>query len=61
MIWEIEYILENGKSVSRIYVQLEGVDIYDHETWSKAHRFMYDNMMRLEEFFREYRDFLKYG
>ena len=61
MNWEIEYIRENGKSVSRIYVQKEGVDIYDRETWSHAHRFMYEQMMRLEEFFREYRDFLKYG
>ena len=24
-------------------------------------RFMYEKIMRLEEFFREYRDFLKYG
>ena len=61
MIWEIEYIRENGKSVSRIYLQLEGVDIYNKDTWSKAHRFMYEKMMKLEAFYREYRDFFKYG
>jgi len=61
MIWEIEYIRENGKSVSRIYLQLEGVDIYDRDTWQAAHQFMYEKMMRLEAFYREYRDFFKYG
>jgi len=61
LVWELEYIRENGKSVSRIYLQMEGVDIYNRETWSEAHKFMYTNMMKLEAFFQEYRDFLKYG
>ncbi len=61
MIWELEYTRENGKSVSRIYLQKEGVDIYNSDTWHAAHQFMYDNMMKLEAFYREYRDFFKYG
>lgn len=61
MKWELEYIRENGKSVSRIYVQLEEVDIYDRSTWKRAQQFMYENMMKLESFFNEYRDFLRYG
>ena len=59
--WELEYIRENGKSVSRIYLQMEGVDIYNRDTWAGAHKFMYANMMKLEAFFGEYRDFLKYA
>lgn len=59
--WELDYTRENGKSVSRIYIQMEGVDIYNRETWTKAHQFMYENMMKLEGFYREYSDFLKYG
>jgi hypothetical protein len=61
MIWEIEYIRENGKSVSRIYQQLEGINIYDRETWPEAHSFMFERMMRLEAFYLEYRDYFKYG
>jgi hypothetical protein len=61
MIWELEYIRENGKSVSRIYQQLEGVDIYNRDTWEKAQRFMYERMTRLEAFYLEYRDFFKYA
>jgi hypothetical protein len=37
------------------------VDIYNRDTWTKAHEFMYDNMMKLESFYREYSDYLKYG
>ena len=61
MNWELDYIRENGKSVSRIYVQLEDVDIYRQDSWARAHQFMYENMMKLESFYREYRDYLKYG
>ncbi|MCK5135123.1 MAG: DUF4268 domain-containing protein [Bacteroidales bacterium] len=61
MIWDIEYIRENSKSVSRIYLQIQGVDIYNRNTWPTAHQFMYEKMMRLEKFYLEYRDFFKYG
>ncbi|MEN8230513.1 MAG: DUF4268 domain-containing protein [Bacteroidota bacterium] len=61
MNWEIEYIRENGKSVSRIYVQIEDVDIYNRDTWPTIHQFMFGKMMRLESFYHEYRDFFKYS
>lgn len=61
MIWEIEYLRENGKSVSRIYLQLDDVDIYNPITWSKVHQFMFEKMMKLEAFYQEYRDFFKYS
>jgi hypothetical protein len=59
LIWELEYIRENGKSVSRIYLQMDGVDIYNKETWQAAHQFMFDRMSKLEAFYLEYRDFFK--
>jgi hypothetical protein len=61
LIWELDYTRENGKSVSRIYLQMEGVDIYNRDTWKGAHKFMYENMMKLESFYREYSDYFKYG
>ena len=61
LIWELEYIRENGKSVSRIYTEMDGVDIYNKETWQKAHQFMFDRMSKLEAFYLEYRDFFKYA
>jgi hypothetical protein len=61
MTWDLEYIRENGKSVSRIYQQIEGIDIYDRDTWQTAHQFMFEGMLKLERFYLEYRDFFKYG
>jgi len=60
MKWELDYMRENGKSVSRIYLEKDQVDIYQPETWPDAFSFMYDKMMKLESFYREYRDFFKY-
>lgn len=61
LTWELEYIRENGKSVSRIYLEIEGVDIYDRQTWTEAHRFMLEKMIKLEQFYREYQDYLRGG
>jgi hypothetical protein len=61
MKWELDYVRENGKSVSRIYLELDGIDIYDRSTWKAAHEFMYNKMMKLEDFYREYRDYFKYA
>ena len=60
MIWELEYIRENGKSVSRIYIQMDGFDIYNKDTWQAAHQFMFERMSKLEAFYLEYKDFFKY-
>jgi hypothetical protein len=61
LIWEIEYILPTGKSISRLYQQLNDVSIYEKDTWEKVFPFFYKNMMKIEEIFEEYRDFLKYS
>jgi hypothetical protein len=61
MTWELDYIRENGKSVSRVFVSLNDVDIYDRECWPSVYKFFYTNMMKLESFFMEYKDLLKYS
>jgi hypothetical protein len=61
MNWELEYIRENGKSISRICVQLDEVDLYDPSTWKKVYRFFFEKMDALETYFTEYKDYLRYG
>ena len=61
LTWEVDFIRENGKSVSRIYTRLDGVDIYNKECWPDVFKFFYSNMMKLESFYEEYKDFLRYG
>ncbi len=59
--WELDYLRENGKSVSRIYTEIDGVNIYDRETWARAHKFMLEKMLKLELFYREYQEYFKGG
>lgn len=59
LCWDLEYILENGKSISRVYLIKENQSIYNREDWPEVFRFFYKNMMKLESFFEEYRDILK--
>jgi hypothetical protein len=57
--WELEHILPTGKSISRISLEKPGVSIYNKETWTEIFPFFYKNMIKIEEFFEEYRDILK--
>ena len=60
MKWELEYLLENGKSISRIYTEKSDVNIYNKEDWPEVFPFLYKNMMKLEKFYEEYWEVLKY-
>ena len=55
-----DYILENGKEISRIYVSLnEKVSIHNKNSWQKVMEFFNTQMSQFEAFFREYEDILK--
>jgi hypothetical protein len=58
--FEKNYILENEKVISRIYVQKEKVSIHNKNTWEATMIFLNENMMLLEAFFLEYQDVLLY-
>lgn len=59
--WELEYIRENEKSVSRIYTAIEDVSILDRNTWNRVNMFFFDRMTALEDYFLEYKDYLRYS
>lgn len=59
-IFEEEYYLENGKEISRIYVQLdEKVSIHNKNTWREVMVFFNETMALFEAFFEEYKDILE--
>lgn len=60
LTWELDFMRENGKSVSRIYTILKDVNIYERDCWGEVYKFFYQNMVKLEAFYEEYRDYLKY-
>ncbi len=58
--YEETYYLENGKEISRIYVQLDDkVSIHNKNTWQSVMQFFSEKMAKFEEFFIEYRAVLE--
>jgi len=61
LIWELDFALSTGKSISRAYLELPDVSIYKKEDWPGVFDFFYKNMVILEKVFEEYKDYLKYS
>lgn len=56
-IFEEEYILENAKEISRIYVLLDKkVSIHNKNTWQDVMVFFNKKMSLFEAFFEEYKE-----
>ncbi len=56
---EENYILPEGKTITRLYVQLHSVNIHNRKHWTKVSEFLNENMMQLESFFIEYKDYIE--
>jgi len=59
-IWELDYIRENQKHISRIYTSISNVSIFDKDSWNRVNMFFFDRMTALEDMYLEYKDYLKY-
>ncbi|WP_024772577.1 DUF4268 domain-containing protein [Aquimarina macrocephali] len=58
IIYEQFYELDNGKIVSRIYVEIDNVSIHNKSTWEETMVFLSKNMDKLEEFFLGYKKYI---
>ena len=58
-ILEREYYLENGKAISRVFIEKTGVSLHNKATWETVFDFFYDKMDAFERFFYEYEDYIK--
>ncbi len=59
IIFKNTHYLENGKEISRVYVQLESVSIHNKNTWQQTMLFLNDAMIKFEEFWFEYEEYIK--
>lgn len=59
IIFDADFQLENGKNISKIYLQKDKVCIHNKQTWQETMLFLYDNMLKFEDFWLEYEDFIK--
>jgi hypothetical protein len=59
-IFAEEFILENGKEISRIYLPLaQKVSVHNKNTWRDVMVFFNDEMSKFELFFEDFEDVLR--
>ncbi len=59
IIFAKDYELPEGKEISRIYVELTDVSIHKEKDWPLVKEFLSGNMILLENFFKDFADFIK--
>ena len=59
LIWEKDFLLDNEKLISRIHYDLENVNIYKKEDWTKMFKFIFENMKKLESLYIEYEEIIE--
>ena len=58
LIFEQNYLLSNGKIVSRIYTELQGISIHNKKDWGEIFDYFLNDMTILEELFLEIQEIL---
>lgn len=58
-IFERNLYLDNGKTISRIWVQLDNVSCNNKNTWPRIFDFFNEQMHAFEIFFYEYEDYIR--
>lgn len=59
LVFEKEFYLENGKTISRIWVEKPNVSVSNRKYWDEIFDFFHEKMYALEMFFLEYDEFIK--
>ena len=59
LIFDEHYLLDSGKEISKIYLFMDGVKIMRKTDWPQVYEFFHKHMMGFEQFYLEYRDFIK--
>ena len=59
LVFERDYILENGKTISRIWVEKLGVSVSNPQYWDEIFTFYNKKMNALELFYSEYDEYIK--
>jgi outer membrane lipoprotein-sorting protein len=59
LVFEKNHTLENGKTISRIWVEKENVSVSNRKYWDEIFDFFFEKMNALEMFYSEYDGFIK--
>ena len=58
LIWDLQYVIESGKEISRVYLRKENVNIYNENCWPDVMVFFFNKMIRIEPIILEYKDYI---
>ncbi|HTG66731.1 MAG TPA: DUF4268 domain-containing protein [Flavobacterium sp.] len=59
LVFEQDYVLDSGKTISRIWVEKSDVGFSNRNHWDSIFDFYYEKMDALERFYLEYDEFIK--
>lgn len=59
LVFEKDFNLENGKTISRIWVEKLGIGVSNRDYWDEIFDFYNEKMNALELFYMEYDEFIK--
>lgn len=59
LVFEKNYTLESGKTISRIWTEIQGVGFSNRNNWDTIFDFFNEKMHALEMFYLEYDEFIK--
>ena len=59
LVFEKNYTLENGKTISRIWVEQSSISVSNRNYWYTIFSFFNEKMSALELFYLEYDEFIK--
>jgi hypothetical protein len=59
LISDENFRLENGKIISKIWIEKTGVSLFNKNSWRDIFEFFVENMEKMETLFFEYEDYIK--
>lgn len=59
LVFEKNFVLENGKTISRIWIEKLDVSISNRKYWDEIFGFFFEKMNALEMFYFEYGDYIR--
>lgn len=58
-LFEKDFYLESGKTISRIWAEKTGISLYNRASWGAIFHFFNEKMDLFERFFYEYEDYIR--
>lgn len=59
LVFERNFVLENGKTISRVWVEKSGVSVSNRKYWDEIFDFFNEKMHAVEMFYLEYGDYIR--